>query len=307
VGAYDSTLGGYQDVFVSVIDPAGGGSSDLLYSTYFGSSTHDDVWLDCIAVSGGRVYLTGWTNQDAADFPITPSAWDTSLNGSKDVFVSVIDPAGGGSSDLLYSTFLGGSESDTNTAIAVAGGKVYVSGTTSWRKNIPMDLPFPTTTGAYDRSLGNGLIPREYSTFLGGTGPDGGRGIAVSRGDVYVSGDSFDNFPTTPGAFDTDNENDNDAFVAVLRPAVSGAAGLLYSTLLGGDGGDATKAMAFSGGDVYLTGLTSLNFPTTPGAFDATGNGFRDAFVAVVRPFPGVLFEDGFESGDTTAWTNTLP
>jgi hypothetical protein len=74
----------------------------------------------------------------------------------------------------------------------------------------------------------------DYSTFLGGTGPDVGNGIAVRDGNAYVTGaTSSADFPTTPGAFDTSFNGAIDAFVTKLNR--SGSA-LAYSTFLGGGG-----------------------------------------------------------------------
>ncbi|RLC69851.1 MAG: hypothetical protein DRI52_08135, partial [Chloroflexi bacterium] len=146
-----------------------------------------------------------------------------------------VNPSG---SDLIYSTFLGGSYDEWGNAIAVDGtGSAYITGRSQ-------SSDFPTTAGAFDASLdgsddallakvnadGTGLA---CATFLGGSGWDGGYGIAVDgSGAAYVTGrtDSSD-FPTTPGAFDTSLDGDTDAFVAKL--AVGSGPGLtpVVSTL----------------------------------------------------------------------------
>ena len=95
-----------------------------------------------------------------------------------------------------------------------------------------------------------------------------------------MTGDTISaNFPTTPGAFDTSYNGDSDAFVAKLNSAGSG---LAYAAFLGGSGTDGGSGIAVDGvGSAYVTGGTySANFPTTPGAFDASINGGWDAFVA---------------------------
>jgi hypothetical protein len=85
-------------------------------------------------------------------------------------------------------------------------------------------------------------------------------------------------FPTTPGAFDTTHNGGFDAFVTKLN--ATGSA-LIYSTFLGGTGAEQSGDIAVdTRGRAYVTGLTeSADFPTTPGAFDTTFNGFEDAFV----------------------------
>ncbi len=189
--------------------------------------------------------------------------------------------------DLLYSTLLGGGDWDHGSAIAVNGaGSAYVTG---WAYS----NDFPTTPGAFDTSFNGGdndvfvvkLNPAgsglAYATFLGGSGEDIGIAIAVDgAGSAYVtSSTDSSNFPTTPGAFDTSHHGEWDAFVAKLNPAGSG---LVYATFLGGSRKDEGYAIVVDGaGSAYVTGWTgSSDFPTTPGAFDRSHNGYDDAFVA---------------------------
>jgi hypothetical protein len=117
-----------------------------------------------------------------------------------------------------------------------------------------------------------------YSTYLGGTGGDSGNAIVVdASGNAFVTGwtDSF-NFPTTAGAFQATLGGDyNNAFVSKLNTAGSA---LLYSTYLGGSGGDSgtsgTGIAIDASGNAYVTGQTgSTDFPTTPGAFQTTHPG----------------------------------
>jgi len=135
-----------------------------------------------------------------------------------------------------------------------------------------------------------------YSTYLGGSGDDGGAAITVdSAGSAYVSGTTFStNFPTTTGAFQTAYAGGYDVFVTKLNPAGSG---LVYSTYLGGsigsmmgwpDGSDVASARhgiaVDSAGSAYVTGFTqSTDFPTTTGAYKTTlivgWRGHQDSFV----------------------------
>jgi hypothetical protein len=198
----------------------------------------------------------------------------------------VIDPG------LAYSTFLGGSLLESGLGVAVDGsGNAYVSGDTS-------SSNFPTTPGSFDTTFngsfadafvsklnptGSALV---YSTYLGGSSDDLGRGVTVdTAGSAYVSGSTrSSNFPTTPGSFDTTFNGgmgigSGDGFVTKLN--ATGSA-LLYSTYLGGSSDDLGRAVTVdSAGSAYVTGQTvSSNFPTTPGAFDTTFNGSGDSFVS---------------------------
>jgi hypothetical protein len=93
-----------------------------------------------IAVDGtGSAYVTGLTS--SADYPTTTGAFDTTHNGGfGDAFVTKLNASG---SALAYSTFLGGASFDQGSAIAVRGGKAYVTGSTDSDN-------YPTTTGAFD-------------------------------------------------------------------------------------------------------------------------------------------------------------
>ena len=87
----------------------------------------------------GTAWVTGSTS--STDFPITPDGFDTSFNGASDVFVSQLNATG---SALVYSTFLGGTNSENGGDLALdAAGNVYVTGKT-------LSADFPTTPGAFD-------------------------------------------------------------------------------------------------------------------------------------------------------------
>ena len=259
-----------------VIDPG------LSYSTFLGGSGSDfgnSIALD----ASGNAYVAGETQ--STNFPTTLGAFDTSYYGL-DAFVTKLNHTG---SALVYSTFLGGTHSGTDAVEGIAldaSGNAYVTGLTFGG--------FPTTPGAFD-TWGNGasdvfvtkLNPTGsalvYSTYIGGSGNESGRGIAVdASGNAYVTGSTWvtigNPFPTTPGAFDTSYNGDSDPFVTKLNPTGSA---LVYSTLLGGSISDWGSEIAVdASGNAYVTGQTySTNFPTTPGAFDTSHNGAGDAFV----------------------------
>ena len=299
-GAFQPTLGDSETGFVAKLDPTG---STLAYSTYLGASStpaigNGDIPLGITVDASGSAYVTGSTG--ASTFPTTPGAFQTTFDANGSAFVTKLNPAGSG---LVYSTFLGPANA---AAIAVdAAGSAYVTGSTS--------NGFPTTTGAFQttcntnendpfvtklNSDGSALI---YSTCLAGLtdpSPGGlGSGIQVdSTGAAYVVGYvGSQDFPTTPGAFQTTFGGVNDsvhynAFVTKLTPAGSG---LIYSTYIGGDTEDFGRAIAVdSSGVAYITGsTTSLNFPTTPDAQQTTIAGNTDRG----GKFP-VITSDAFET-----------
>jgi hypothetical protein len=295
-GAYDGVYNDDGDAFVTKLNTTG---TDLEYSTFLGGSDND-VGLGIAVDGSGYAYVTGDTDDGITDFPTTGGAYTMIHNddgdGGSDVFVTKLNTTGTG---LEYSTFLGGSSSDIGNAIAVDGsGYAYVTGSTN-------SDDFPPTVDAYNENrtgssdvfvtklntTGTGL---DYSTFIGGNGNDVGNGIALDgSGNVYVTGETRDNtidFPTTTDAYEgthnDDGNNGTDVFVFKLDPTNQGAGiGLLYSTFLGGNGGDLGSGIAVDSGNVYVTGFTiSTDFPTTPGAYDEDFNGLADVFVSKLDP-----------------------
>jgi hypothetical protein len=260
-GAFQTTYGGGGDAFVTKLNAAG---SALVYSTYLGGRYYDQgpgIALD----AAGNAYVTG----NAGDgFPTTAGAFQTTYGeGSDDAFVSMLNASG---SALAYSTYLGGSNIDSASAIAVdASGNVYVGGTTYSTDFPTTPGAFQTTSGgAYDafisklNATGSALL---YSTYLGGSVDDFGSGIAIdASGNAHVTGSTLSSdFPTTPGAFQT---SPGGAFVTELN--ASGSA-LVYSTYLGGNGSGQAIAIDASG-NAYVTGY-SPSLPITPGALQTSG------------------------------------
>ena len=227
----------------------------------------------------------------------------------------VIDPV------LAYSTYLGGTGTDGDSASAIAvdvTGDVYIAGVTD-------STNFPFTTGSYQQtnagaasSTNNAFIAKLnpagsaliYSTYLGGSGNTQAFGLAVdASGDAYVTGATFaTNFPTTSGAYQTATKASStgyNAFVTKLNP--TGTA-LVYSTLLGGSGngtgtGEQGNGIAIdSSGDAYVVGYTySSNFPVTTGAFqtanNAVANAIEDAFITKLNPTGTALVYSTFLGG----------
>jgi hypothetical protein len=266
---------GGTDAFVAKLNPTG---SQLLYSTYLGGSdfaTGIGDWGYAIAVdAAGNAYVTGDTTSN--DFP-TVNALQPTKGGGHDAFVAKLNPAG---TALVYSTYLGGSQTehggitnDLNSTkpgnrIAVdAAGNAYVTGYTSSTNFPTANALQPMLRGASDafvtkiNAAGTALV---YSTYLGGSGSGGDHayGITVdASGSAYVTGDTASaDFPTTAHAFQQVKREREDAFITKLD---AGGTALVYSTFLGGDGGDFAYGIAVDEvGNAYVTGETfSTGFP----------------------------------------------
>jgi hypothetical protein len=271
-----------------IIDPV------LRYSTYLGGSDIDSG--NAIAAdASGNAYVTGYTY--STNFPTVNSLAGT-LAGSSDAFVTKLNAAG---NELVYSTYLGGSNSDAGQGIAVdAAGNAYVTGYT-YSTNFPTANPYQATlAGTYNvfvtklNAAGNTLI---YSTYLGGNGGDNGFGIAVdASGNTYVTGYTYStNFPTV-NPFQASYGGGTDAFVTKFNSAGSG---LDYSTYLGGSSVDAGNGIAVDvEGNAYVTGYTySKNFPTV-NPYQATfGGGLYDAFVTKLDAVGNAAFYSTYLGG----------
>lgn len=288
-----------EDAFITKLSPDG---SHVLYSTFLGGSG-DDAATGIALDAAGNIYVTGTT--DSKNFPLA-SAFQTAYRGNEDAFVAKISADG---SKLVYSSYLGGSQYDAAAGIAVDGaGNAYVAGITE-------SVDFPTTPGAFQTvaastastvcyaggfqgCVSNAFVAKiasngslSYSTLLGGHQSDDASGIAVDpAGDAYVVGSAgSDDFPVTPGAYQTAAAALSDAFVAKLSPD---GTHLLYSTYLGGGPPsddfpgyeNSGNAIAIdSTGAAFVTGTTeSPDFPTT--ASSASEPTFHSTFVTKLHP-----------------------
>jgi Beta-propeller repeat len=304
--ALQKTYGdGGQDGYVAKYDRYG----NLLWSTYLGGSDWDGVYG--LTVDGaGNAVVTGVTA--STDFPITANAVQNSVTGDA-AFVTVISADG---TSILYSTYLGGSQSDgvpvpTNPFHALppssvetigdqvavgSDGTLYVVGGTN-------TIDMPVTSGAPQPVIGgesDGFIARIrtdmagtagliYCTYIGGTSGDFCAAVAVdSAGNAFVTGEAQSlDFPVTPGAFQLVHAPGTAAFVTKLNPD---GTSLIYSTLISGSqGSSASGGMNYNApsaividanGNAYIDGETNAtDFPTTPGVVQPSNAGADDGFV----------------------------
>jgi hypothetical protein len=301
VGVFNNSNNGSTDVFVTKLNDD---ASALIYSTYIGGGGSD--LGNAIAVdTSGNAYITGNTVDSGTPFPTTVNAPFPANSGSNDAFVTKLNADG---SALVYSTFLGGTGSDSGNGISVRSNKAYVTGNTN-------SSDFPTTPGAFDTTSNNNLdifVTRlavngasiEYSTFIGSAGNDIGKGIAVdAQGNAFICGYSEGLFyPTTPGAFDTTHGSGADVVVTKLN---SSGSALIFSTFLGGNYADFGYGIAVDpAGNAFVTGQTfgfppgEVSFPTTVGAFDTTPGGTNsDAFVTKLNAAGSALVYSTFLGG----------
>ncbi len=277
-----NAIGGRRNAFVTKLSPTGA----LVYSTYLGGGGQDSAFG--ISVDGaGNAYVCGETR--SSNFP-TLAPLQASSGGGTDGFVAKLAPSG---SQLVYSTYLGGSREDHANAIAVdASGAAYLAGDTT-STNFPVVAPLQSrNAGSADvfvsklNPAGSALV---YSTYFGGGGPDSAQGIALDRsGSAVVVGYSLSvAFPTTAATVQEGNAGYGDAFAFKLAPDGGSA---IYSTLFGGSRDDWANAVALdSAGNAHIVGLTSSpDFPAV-NAIQSNLAATYNAFVTALDPL-GMAF-----------------
>jgi hypothetical protein len=308
-GAFDTTFNGVQagfggDVFLTRLRKDG---SIPLFSTYFGGEGSDFVSRIDVAASG-EFTLAGRTtvSQLISNLPTSPGAYQSSITESYDLFISRFSPT---ASTLLWSTYLGGTNTEDLGGMAVApDGSVYVSGTTE-SSNYPVtggafDTTFETVLGggnAFVSALSSNGTALVASTFAGGkgtnpTGGSSGDALALTQDSplrICITG------ITSPGAI-TINPNAYDpigapgiGFVMFLNASLTANLGATYLTphTVPGQGyiGDLRfeDLVVEPSGAVTLTGWVQATalYPTTPGCFMSTnGLGDRQGFVSRLSP-----------------------
>lgn len=296
---------GEMDAFVAKVKSDG---SALLYASFLGGDGQD-VAEDLEIEDDGSILVVGSTRARGGaspeSFPIVigdSRVVQPTYGGDTDAFIVRLRPD---VSAISFSTFLGGSGSDIAFSVSstLAGGIVVVG--SSIRGSATTSIPFPSAGGV--QSIGPGGRQDGFLAVLSASGEDllssvtiGGSAddlvsdVALVGGTEFVvaGGSKSKDFPTTPGAVDTEFAQSScsaqtlcdDAFVAKI--GVDGHT-LQYSTLLGDAGADSASAIvAGTDGTLYVGGVTrSASFVTTEDAFDkvlSDGAYSGDAFLAII-------------------------
>lgn len=313
---------GYDKNFSLVIDPT------IIFSTYTGA-TADNWGYTATYDQQGNMYIGGYvnainfnTNQPTGNYPTTIGAFQTTWGGgtggqsgtgngigySCDMGITKFSADG---TQLLYSTYLGGSDNETPHSLVVDPQNNLVIYGVSYSAN------YPVAANAYDNSYngsgdivvtklnstGTSLIG---STYLGGTSMDGinydpqefsagnlkrnygdqNRGeVNVDANDnIYVAScTQSSDFPATAGAIQTTFGGTQDGCAFKLNNDCSQ---LVWCTYLGGASDDACYSLDIGpAGTLYVAGGTmSTNFPTFAGSLHTTYQGGQyDGFLAQIN------------------------
>jgi hypothetical protein len=301
VSGFQTQRQGTTSGFVIVLDPMG---QNILYSTYIGTSTTTAQGI--AADPYGYLYVTGATTS----LMVTANAPQPA--GDSDAFVVKINPWQSGANSLVYATYLGGTDYDTGLGITVDSlGDAVITGET--KSSYAINGPgFPITSGAYQTDLailtyadahctgtfmvdlcsdafvaalspdGGTLL---YASYLGNSGPDTGTAVTLdAMGRVVFTGDACGFFPVTANAPQQTAGSCGTAFVAILDLSQAGAAQLVFSTFLGGTGGESGAAVAADVlGNIYVGGWTrSSDFPLVNPIVSRGGANGPSAFIAAL-------------------------
>ncbi len=276
---------GGGDAFVCKLSPDG---TKLIYSTSLGGFGRDTA--NAIAIdSAGAAFVTGETRSD--NFPVTANAFQRTINGVSDAFVTKLSADG---TTMLYSTYFGGESIEDARAIALdSTGAAWITGRTG-------SAQLPILGNALQRAasfLPDAYVARidtsgqflQFSSYLGAEGDDAGNAIVIDAFDnVLVAGQTNSaGFPVSSGVggavfnpttFPATNAGGYDGFVTKFS---ANGIGPIYSTCIGGNRDDFVRGIALDGsGNAYVAGATASADLRASGSFQGALGGLTDAFVA---------------------------
>jgi hypothetical protein len=302
-------LGAYDRSRALIIDPV------LTYATYLGGSGDEACSViapiivakmaappaGCPAITVdpvGNAYVAGSTT--STDFPVTSGVFQSKRAGPANAFIAEFNVSG----YLVFATYLGGNGTDYTAGIALDNAfNVIVAGTTS-------SSNFPTSATAFQTAPASGgnhvfvsqLNPTGtkllYSTYLSGNGADIASGLALDRGNAYVTGTTKSTevetgFPSTLGSYQPDPASGSSIqfFLTKISPNLSGTASVPYSTYFGGGNPSGVAEVALGGGiavdsnsNAYITGGTNFTDLPVLNAYQGSLKAGLDAFVAKINP-----------------------
>ncbi len=284
-GSYGFQLGAYDRSRALVIDPV------LTVAQYFAGS-YADIAYGVGHDAKGLLYIGGTT--ESTDLLLAGSSLQTTEGGGLDLFLAVVNPALSQGSQIIYVTYIGGTEDETFGGMTVSsGGDVYMTGSTA-SANFPLANAAQTVLGG---SVGapdafviwlNSNQQVVYSTLFGGSGLDKGMGIALgANGKIWIVGDTQStDFPISGTSFQDSLIGVQNMFMAVFDPSGSGTNTKSYAIYIGGTHWDEAYGIALApDGTAWLAGGTfSPDIWIQGPAYQGLYSGDGDAYIAHINP-----------------------
>jgi hypothetical protein len=277
---YQSIIkGNHHDIYLCKFDP---GLTEIEYSTYLGGTGGDTGGDEMVVDDSGFIYLDGVTS--SANFPLKNAWQKTYAGGMFDVYICKIKPDG---SDLVFSTYLGGSGTDYAHGIAVDGNGGVIAGGDTYSSDFPVKSPYQGTKRGNPDSYVSKFSPDGseliYSTFLGGSKINYyGYMTADRSGKVYICGST--NSPDFPlvNPYQSSLGGNQDVFLSILD---TDGSKLLFSTYFGGPGTEGIGTIFLdSHGNIYVAGpVLGPGFPLK--------NPYQDTFKGICE---GYVFRFSF-------------
>ncbi|HEY7337893.1 MAG TPA: SBBP repeat-containing protein [Bryobacteraceae bacterium] len=253
-----SFAGGTDDAFVTELSPSGG----LIYSTYLGGSGDDGA--DALAVDSlDNWYLAGHTA--STNFPTKNPIQSSNLGSGSNVFLTKFASP----SSIVFSTYFGGSQTDTMSGLAVdANGRAYVAGITD-SPNFPLKNPLQSTIGACGAPNGTGCNDAFWSIIatcdftLSSPG-----GVAASGGAGSIS------ITTTPECGWTATTPDSWITLTPAQPSGVGTGSVSY-TVAANNGASRSGSIVIGGQNVNITqgGGVPITLTSSPSGASLTVGG----------------------------------
>ncbi|MGV3637276.1 MAG: gliding motility-associated C-terminal domain-containing protein [Flavobacteriales bacterium] len=289
--AYDATVND-QDICITHISADG---TSLIGSTFLGGSGSDgtntvfgnygeayrgEVYLDAV----GNILLASFSS--STDFPTTSGAFQTTHGGAQDGVVAMLDPT---CSQLMASTYLGGSGSDAAMGLRIANnGDIVVNGSSPGN-----GFPIPTTgympdhqggeQDAFVVKLSSDLSTMSNGTYFGTSGTDRSYFLDLdSEDNVWIYGQTTGSVPIFPEG--TYGQQGGEVFVAKLSPDLEQA---LVTTMIPGQLAPVAFLVDVCD-NVYISGYAASGaLPTTPDALYTSGSFYLASFS---YDMAGILF-----------------
>jgi hypothetical protein len=302
LNAVQTSLHGSTDAFVAKVSASGG----LVYSTYLGGSSMDVGNAIAVDASGGA-YVVGYSY--STDLPVTASALQASNAGDCDAFLAKLSAAGG---SLAYLSYLGGSSSDTATAVALDNsGNVYVAGWTL-STNFPLLNPYQSTNAGNYGAFVSKMILNLPPTVVG-VAPSSGNGASQTFSFQFADANGASDLTSVSVLFNAALSTAN-ACSVTYNPAQNTLslltdAGAVPGTITPGSGSQQNSqcTLAGAGSSVTASGATltvnlSLSFPV---AFDGAKNVYMQATNAAAST--GWQLKGSWQVGPAVAAQSVMP